>query len=169
MPPAELIDLETIDTGKVLYDLEAVRRGNPQRFEMEQLTAIVYVDCDGQLIVGYKDVGLDEFWVRGHMPEHPLMPGTLMCEAAAQLCCFYCHLVELVPDGFVGFAGIEGVRFRGQVRPGDRLILVGKGTKVRRRQTVFDVQGIVGGRMVFYGRIIGVPLASTTGTANQPA
>ncbi len=40
MPPAALVDPATIDTSKILYDLEAIRRGNPQRFEMEQLTAI---------------------------------------------------------------------------------------------------------------------------------
>jgi 3-hydroxyacyl-[acyl-carrier-protein] dehydratase len=45
---------------------------------------------------------------------------------------------------------MEDVRFRGPVRPGDRLMLVGKGEKVRRRQTVFDAQGFVDARMVFH-------------------
>ena len=56
---------------------------------MEQLTAIVHVDPEKHLVAGYKDVGNDEFWVRGHMPGYPLMPGVLMCEAAAQLCSYY--------------------------------------------------------------------------------
>ena len=73
----------------MLADREAIRQVNPQRFEMEQLTAIVYVDPVNHVIVGYKDVRHDEFWVRGHMPDYPLLPGVLMCEAAAQLCSYY--------------------------------------------------------------------------------
>jgi 3-hydroxyacyl-[acyl-carrier-protein] dehydratase len=159
MPPAALVDPTTIDTSRVLYDLEQIRQGNPQRFEMEQLTAIVALDRDNHLAIGYKDVRPDEFWVRGHMPDYPLMPGVLMCEAAAQLCSFYCHTIKLVEGGFIGFGGMEEVRFHGQVKPGDRLLIVAKASRVHRRQTVFDTQGFVGANMVFRGKIIGVPLS----------
>ena len=168
MPPTPLIDLAIIDTSRVLYDLEDLRRGNPQRFEMEHVSAIVHLDRDALVIVGYKDVRPDEFWVRGHMPGHPSMPGVLMCEAAAQLCGFFCHLIDIISDGFLGFGGMEHVRFRGPVKPEDRLMLVGKGEKVRRRQTVFDVQGFVDAHLVFYGRIMGVPLTNISGT-KKPA
>jgi 3-hydroxyacyl-[acyl-carrier-protein] dehydratase len=150
MPPVALVDPSTIDTTRVLADREAIRGANPQRFEMEQLTAIVHVDAVEHLAIGYKDVGPDEFWVRGHMPGYPLMPGVLMCEAAAQLASYYCHMINL--------AEMEDVRFRGPVRPGDRLVLVSKATRVHRRQTIFETQGFVGTNMVFHGRIIGVPL-----------
>ena len=85
MPPELHFDLAKIDFSNVVADLDAIRKVNPQRFEMEQLDAIVMVDFAQKLIVGYKDVRFDEFWVRGHMPGYPLMPGVLMCEAAAQL------------------------------------------------------------------------------------
>lgn len=160
MPPAALIDPATIDTSRVLADQEGIRQINLQRFEMEQLTAIVSVDRDQHLIVGYKDVRPDEFWVRGHMPDYPLMPGVLMCEAAAQLCSYYCQLISLIDDGFIGFGGMEDVRFRGQVRPGDRLVMIAKASRVHRRQTVFETQGFVDSNMVYHGRIIGVPLSS---------
>ncbi len=160
MPPVALVDPSTIDTTRVLADREAIRLGNPQRFEMEQLTAIVRLDPAEHLIIGYKDVGADEFWVRGHMPDYPLMPGVLMCEAAAQLASYYCHKINLAEGNFIGFGGMEDVRFRGQVRPGDRLVLVSKATRVHRRQTIFETQGFVGANMVYHGRIIGVPLAS---------
>ncbi|MBX6315291.1 MAG: beta-hydroxyacyl-ACP dehydratase [Isosphaeraceae bacterium] len=159
MPPVALIDPATIDTSHILYDLEGIRQGNPQRFEMEQLSAIVHLDREAHLIIGYKDVRPDEFWVRGHMPDYPLMPGVLICEAAAQLCSFYCHVIHLIDEGFLGFGGMEDVRFRGQVRPGDRLVMVGKAGRVNRRQTIFDTQGFVGTNMVYHGRIIGVPLS----------
>lgn len=159
MPPLALVDPSTIDTSKVLYDLEGIRQFNPQRVEMEQLTAIVHVDLDEGLVIGYKDLREDEFWVRGHMPGYPLMPGVLMCEAAAQLCSVLSRLKELIDkDGFIGFGGMDDVRFRGLVKPGDRLILVGKAIRLHRRQTVFETQAFVGSSMVYHGRIIGVPL-----------
>ena len=158
MPPAALIDPATIDTSRVLVDRAGIRQGNPQRFEMEQLTAIVTLDPDHHLIIGYKDVEPDEFWVRGHMPDYPLMPGVLMCEAAAQLASYYCYAIKLSQGGFLGFGGMEDVRFRGQVRPGDRLVLVCQAKKVNRRSTVFETQGFVDSNMVYHGRIIGVVL-----------
>ncbi len=63
-----------------------------------------------------------------------------------------------MPDGFLGFGGMEDVRFRGQVRPGDRLVIVAKSHRLHRRQTVFDTQGFVDDAMVYHGRIIGVPI-----------
>jgi 3-hydroxyacyl-[acyl-carrier-protein] dehydratase len=159
MPPVALVDPTSIDTSRVLVDQEGIRRANPQRFEMEQLTAIVLLDPAKHLIIGYKDVGQNEFWVRGHMPEYPLMPGVLMCEAAAQLCSYYCNAIKLHESGFIGFGGMEDVRFRGPVRPGDRLVLVSQAQRVHRRQTQFETQGFVDNNMVYHGRIIGVPLA----------
>jgi 3-hydroxyacyl-[acyl-carrier-protein] dehydratase len=160
MPPVALVDPATIDTSRVLVDREGIRQANPQRFEMEQLTAILAVDPEQHLIIGYKDVEPGEFWVRGHVPGYPLMPGVLICEAAAQLASFYSHELKIVQDGFLGFGGMEDVRFRGPVRPGDRLVLVGKAVRVNRRQTIFEVQGFVDNNMVFHGRIIGVPLST---------
>jgi 3-hydroxyacyl-[acyl-carrier-protein] dehydratase len=161
MPPAALIDPSTIDFSRPLVDREGIRLYNPQRYEMEQLTAIVSIDVENHLIVGFKDVRADEFWVRGHMPDYPLMPGVLICEAAAQLSSYYSKHVNLIDNGFIGFGGMEDVRFRGQVRIGDRLIIVAKATRVHRRQTIFDTQGFVGSNMVFQGRIIGVPIQTT--------
>ena len=158
MPPVALVDPSTIDTSRILADREAIRRGNPQRFEMEQLTAIVLLEKDEHLIIGYKDVEAGEFWVRGHMPDYPLMPGVLICEAAAQLASYYCHLINLAEGSFIGFGGMEDVRFRGQVRPGARRVLGSKACKVHRRQPIFETQGFVGSNMVFHGRIIGVPI-----------
>lgn len=158
MPPVALVEPSTIDTTRVMFDQDAIRAANPQRFEMEQLTAIVHVDPAAGLIIGYKDVTDDEFWVRGHMPDYPLLPGVLMCEAAAQLCSFYSHYIELMPGRFLGFGGMEDVRFRGRVRPGDRVIILAKALRVNRRQAHFETQGFVGENMVYHGKLIGVAL-----------
>ncbi len=158
MPPELHFDPANVDFGRVLADRAEIRRVNPQRYEMEQLDAVVYADPEQALVIGYKDVRPDEFWVRGHMPDYPLLPGVLMCEAAAQLCSFYVVTYKLLQGDFVGFGGMENVRFRGVVHPGDRLVLVGKGVRMNRRQTVFNVQGFVGSTMVFHADVLGVPL-----------
>jgi 3-hydroxyacyl-[acyl-carrier-protein] dehydratase len=81
-----------------------------------------------------------------------------MCEAAAQLCSFYVVTQGLLQGDFIGFGGLEEVRFRGLVRPGDRLVLVGKAKRIHRRQTIFNVQGFVGTTMVFHADVIGLPM-----------
>jgi 3-hydroxyacyl-[acyl-carrier-protein] dehydratase len=158
MPPELHLDPKQLDLSRVVADQDAIRRINPQRFEMEQLTAIVLLDTERHLVAGYKDIQPDEFWVRGHMPDYPLLPGVLMCEAAAQLCSYYITTQGLFRGDFIGFGGLENVRFRSPVRPGDRLILIGKGVRFHRRQTIFNVQGFVGDTMVFHADILGVPL-----------
>jgi 3-hydroxyacyl-[acyl-carrier-protein] dehydratase len=159
MPPEFHVVPASLDLTQVVADREAIRRINPQRFEMEQLSAIVLIDSERHLIVGYKDVRPDEFWVRGHMPDYPLLPGVLMCEAAAQLCSFYMISQHLVHTDFVGFGGLEKTRFRHPVHPGDRLVLVAKAEKLNRRQMTFDVQGFVGSTMVFQAEVIGMPMS----------
>jgi 3-hydroxyacyl-[acyl-carrier-protein] dehydratase len=157
MPPQLHFDMTLLDFGTVVADREAIHQYNPQRYEMEQLDAIIHLDTVHKIIVGYKDVRFDEFWVRGHMPGYPLMPGVLMCEAAAQLCSYFV-LSQHEVEGFLGFGGMEDIRFRSPVRPGDRLVLVAKETRFNRRQVIFNVQGFVHDRMVFHGDIIGVPM-----------
>lgn len=158
MPPEKHFDPADLDFNRVIADRAAIREINPQRFAMEQLTAVVHIDRDQHLFAGYKDVGPEEFWVDGHMPGYPLLPGVLQCEAAAQLCSFYTINQGLAAGDFIGLGGMENVRFRSPVHPGDRLVLIGKITKLNRRQTTFNVQGFVGATMVFHADILGVPL-----------
>ena len=154
-----LVDLNTIDFYRVVADIEEIRKYNPQRFEMEQLSAIVYEDPVNIACVGYKDVGHDEFWVRGHMPGMPLMPGVVMLEAVAQACCYCAHKFKLLGDATVGFGGLEEVRFREPVLTGDRLIVMCRLLKLRKPHLlVCEFQGVVGQRIVVEGQLKGIPI-----------
>ena len=106
MPPQTIYGLEIVDFDRPVFTIDEIRKVNPQRFEMEQLTAILHVDREGNGLIGYKDITPNEFWVRGHMPEFPLMPGVVLCECAAQLARFYARKYELLEGDFLGFGGM---------------------------------------------------------------
>jgi 3-hydroxyacyl-[acyl-carrier-protein] dehydratase len=166
-----LIDLCELDENRVLADLEEIRRHNPQRFELEQLTAIIFDDPERKLVVGYKDITPQEFWVRGHVPGMPLMPGVIICEAAAQLCSYYAHKHNLLGTAkMVGFGGLEEVRFRDPVRVGDRLVIVCQMLKLRvGALIVCRFEAYVRRNLVAEGVIKGVPLPVDALLAEQAA
>ena len=159
MPPKLLVDLTRIDLDQVTIGIDEIREVNAQRYEMEQLSGIIVHRPDEGYVVGFKDVRDDEFWVRGHIPGRPLLPGVLMIEAAAQLSSFYykMHMGKDDPR-FVGFGGVTDVKFRQTVEPGTRLIIIAAVREIKSRRAVFDTQEVVDGRLAFEATIIGMPV-----------
>jgi 3-hydroxyacyl-[acyl-carrier-protein] dehydratase len=154
MPPALIFDISGIDLNAVVADQEAIRAINPQRGDMEHLNGVCYYHDSGR-IVGYKDVRADEFWVAGHIPGRPLLPGVLMIESAAQLASFYVKGILKTP-GFIGFGGVEECKFRQSVQPGCRLYIIALQEVGRHRRFRSLVQGLVNGQVVFEATIVGV-------------
>ncbi len=153
MPPQLIFDISGIDLNATIADQEVIRRVNPQRGDMEHLNGIVW--NGPSTIIGYKDVRADEFWVPGHIPGRPLLPGVIMIEAAAQLASYYVKTV-VKWEGFIGFGGVEDCKFRQQVEPGCRLYLLAKHIHTRHRRFTSHMQGLVNGQVVFEATIIGV-------------
>jgi 3-hydroxyacyl-[acyl-carrier-protein] dehydratase len=153
-----ILDHSAYDLTKVVADLEEIQRYNRQRYEMAQLTAICYEDPQNCICVAYKDLGPDDFWVRGHMPGMPLMPGVIMCEAAAQAASYFALKYRLMDARVIGYGGLEDVRFRGVVRPGDRFVVVARLLKVRRVMLTCEFQCFVAQNLVCEGILKGVPL-----------
>lgn len=157
MPPALLFDLSTIDLTRVVIDKDGILAQNPQRYEFEQLDAIVHQDLDNQVVVGLRDIKADEWWTRGHIPGRPLFPGVLMIEAAAQLAGFF-GKNALSTDRFIGFGGVDKVKFREAVVPPAKMYMIARAVEIRPRRIICEVQGVVDGRLVFEGQITGVPM-----------
>lgn len=157
MPPQYLFDITGFDLNRILHDQEEIRQLNPQRGAMEHLNAIVHTDAAKGQIIGYKDVRADEFWVEGHIPGRPLLPGVIMIEAGAQLASFYTKKI-LQWQGFIGFGGVDGCKFRLPVTPGCRLHLLGLKTWERHRRVCCEIQGLVNGQLVFEAEIVGTQL-----------
>lgn len=154
-----IIPFAAFDEQSIVADRAEIQKYNPQRFEMFQLDAVVYEDLEKRICVGYKDLTSDEFWVRGHMPDMPLMPGVIMCEAAAQLSSYFVVKHDLLGSPRIGLGGLEEVRFRKAVVPGDRLLIMLSQLKCRRGAVIIcQFQGYVDQQLVVEGQIKGVPL-----------
>lgn len=155
-----IIDFNRFDENRVLADLETIRKYNRQRFEMEQLTAIVYEDTESNTAVGYKDLTENEFWVRGHMPSMPILPGVVICEIAAQLCSYFSQRLNLLgSDATLGFGGMNEVRFRGVVTVGQRLFVGCRLVRVRKGKLIVSrFEAAVDRKIVAEGEILGVAL-----------
>lgn len=152
-----LFDISHIDLNQVAVSAEEVGRLNPQCGDMRQLDHMIWMNPERTEAFGVKQVKPDEFWVSGHIPGRPLMPGVLMIEAGAQLCSIL-YKKKTGNTAFLGFTRCEDVAFRGQVVPGDSLYLLSKEVKFGERRFVSSVQGLVHGKLVFEGRITGMVL-----------
>lgn len=155
MPPKPLFDLSLIDPNNVQVSKDGVYQVNAHRFEFQMLDGIFFVNHNDGTSAGYRDVKSDEFWVRGHIPGRPIFPGVLMIETAAQLVSYYA-MTNSPGHGFLGFAGVDGVRFRGTVVPGQRVIMIGHMLEMRPRRCVGATQAFVNGEMVYEGLITGM-------------
>ncbi|MCA9285815.1 MAG: beta-hydroxyacyl-ACP dehydratase [Phycisphaerales bacterium] len=155
MASEELIDLSAIDLKATVADAAAIERLNPHRGLMRLLDRVIWLAPDRSAAVGAKEVTEHEFWVPGHIPGRPLMPGVLMIEAAAQLSS-YLFKVKTAEERFLGFTHVDKTSFRGQVVPGDTLFLVVKEVLFRPRRFTCDAQGFVNGRIAFETRISGM-------------
>lgn len=157
MPPQLLFDISQIDLSRVIHGIEEIRKYNKQRGDMEHLDGIVHVDVPHGRCIGYKDVGADEFWVAGHIPGRPLFPGVLMIEAAAQLASFYEARFGAL-TGFMGFGGVDEVKFRQPVLPGNRLHILFQHISHRHGRIHCRAQGVVNGKLAFEALIMGTKM-----------
>ena len=171
MPPQLWYDLDQYNYDKPLISLDEIRRVNPQRHEMEQLSGIVYISetADPIEVIGFKDLGEDEFWVKGHMPGYPLMPGVLICECAAQLAGFYARKFDVLKAGdYIGFGGMDEVRFRKPIYPPSRLIIAARSTRIKpKMRAEFEFQAVVNNELVAQGSLHGVPISRAQGVSTQ--
>lgn len=150
-----LLNLDAVDLSRDMVSKAEIARLNPHRGPIVQLDGILWHDEGYTCAIGYKDVRDDEFWVAGHFPGNPVMPGVLMVEAGAQMTSFLFYSRKGVPC-VAGFTRIEDTVFRGKVRPGDRLMILTKEIKYRPRIFISALQGLVDGKTVFESKITGM-------------
>ena len=152
-----VVDLDAIDLNTVRFGPSDLDADLPQTGHMRHCDGVLWHNPEFTAGVGVKIVRPDEFWVEGHIPGRPLLPGVLMIEAAAQMASFLNTKSGRV-KGFLGFTRADEISFRGQVVPGDRLLLLANLLEFNRRRFVSHCQGVVNGKLVFDGKITGMTL-----------
>ena len=96
-------------------DREEIMRILPHRDDMLLLDDIA--ESVGEA-VGHYTVRGDEFFLRGHFPQNPIVPGVILCEILAQSACVLMR--DVMDEGKIPmYTGLDKVRFRSPVRPGD--------------------------------------------------
>ena len=130
-------------------DIDEIIRFLPHRYPVLLVDRVDKV-VPGERIVGRKNVSANEPYLQGHFPGDPIMPGVLVVEALAQLCCIlaYQSRGRRASDGYQHYlAGVDNARFRRPVRPGDVLELRGKIVNERRQFMKFDAEALVDGEL----------------------
>ena len=113
------------DSDQVVIDVEGIKRLIPHRYPFLFVDRIVELVA-GERIVGIKNVSAGEPFFEGHFPAYPVMPGVIILEALAQCGAIMMLSVDDDDDGgpkIPFFAGVDKVKFRRQVVPGDQLRL----------------------------------------------
>lgn len=155
MPAEFVFDITDIDLNAIVADRAAIALVIPHRGDMLQIDRIVWHDQTLDHGIAVKEVRSDEFWVPGHIPGNPLLPGVLMIEASAQLASWMYH-TRSERYWFAGFTRIEDTTFRGQVVPGDDMYLLCKCLKYNIKRFICQCQGVVDGRIVFETKVTGM-------------
>lgn len=106
----------------------------PHRFPFLLVDKILEVEF-GKRAVGLKNVTMNEWFFQGHFPAYPVMPGVLIMEALAQVGAVALLGMEEYKGRIAFFGGLDGVRFKRQVMPGDVL---------RLEVEVLQFRGVVG-------------------------
>ncbi|MBK7645432.1 MAG: beta-hydroxyacyl-ACP dehydratase [Planctomycetes bacterium] len=157
MPSEHLLDFEKTDLSHVVATREDILKQIKQRGRFALLEGILDHGAESQVIVGFKDIRADDWWAQDHIPGRPIFPGALMVEAAAQLAT-YDYLVRNPPQEeiFLGFGGLDAVRFRSVIEPGVRMVFACKALRVRTRMFTYAAQGFVDRNLVFEAEIMGL-------------
>ncbi len=135
-----------------MMDSRRIQELIPHRDPFLLVDRVTDLDPEEISIVAQKNITEDEPYLEGHFPGNPIMPGVLVIEALAQtglICLFELKLIEPEADFF--FTGIEQVKFRRPVVPGDLLELHVKLLRNKRTLWKFEGRAFAGGQIAAEG------------------
>ena len=122
------------------YDIKRILELMPHRYPFLLVDRVISI-TPGESIVALKNVTINEPYFQGHFPSHPVMPGVMIVEAMAQTGGILAF--ESQPERLTGapvyFTGIDRVRFRRMVIPGDQLVF--NVELLKNRSNTFKMKG----------------------------
>ncbi|MCL1902877.1 MAG: beta-hydroxyacyl-ACP dehydratase [Oscillospiraceae bacterium] len=130
---------------------EEIKKILPHR---EPMLLLDEVELVGEVSVGRYTVKGDEFFLRGHFPGNPVVPGVILCEMMGQSACLL--VADDNPDGGAFtpyFTGMKNVKFKNKVLPGDTIEF--KCNKVAQKGAFYFIkaEGSVNGKTVVMGEL----------------
>ncbi len=139
---------------QTVFTIEDIHKLLPHRYPFALVDRIIeYVP--GQRAVGIKNVTFNEPYFQGHFPGRPMMPGVMIVEAMAQVGGIVLTQLPDMEGGLFVFAGIDKVRFRRPVVPGDQLVMTTELLSIKRRRFgKMQARAIVDGQRVAEGELM---------------
>lgn len=145
----------TYSSARSILSVEDIQKLLPHRYPFALVDRIIeYVP--GKRAVGIKNVTFNEPHFQGHFPGRPMMPGVMIVEAMAQVGGIVLTQLPDLEGGLFVFAGIDKVRFRRPVVPGDQLVMTTELISIKRRRfgkmlsrAVVDGQRVAEGELLF--------------------
>lgn len=106
-----------------MMDIKEIMTKLPHRYPFLLVDRVL--EMDSESITAIKNVTMNEPFFQGHFPSYPVMPGVLIIEAMAQVAGIHTiSTAEVVPENAIFFfMGVDAVKFRRQVVPGDQLVM----------------------------------------------
>lgn len=134
-----------------MIDIKKIQEALPHRYPMLLVDRVLEVDNDK--IVALKNVSINEPLFEGHFPDYPVMPGVLIMEALAQTAGVLELSKEENKGKLVFYAGMDKVKFKKQVVPGDQLIMTATFIKRRGTIAVVEAKAEVDGKLAASGTL----------------
>ncbi|MCX6987869.1 MAG: 3-hydroxyacyl-ACP dehydratase FabZ [Chlamydiae bacterium] len=135
--------LQTLSSS-IIFNVKEIAKILPHRYPFLLVDRIVYMNLDENIIIGQKNLTMNEQFFQGHFPDAPIMPGVLILEALAQTGGILVHQ-KGYNQKIAVLLSVKNAKFRRPVVPGDVLMLhasgihiSGKGGRVLAKATVND-------------------------------
>jgi len=142
-------------TDTTAFDIDGILKRLPHRYPFLMVDRVREV-VPGKSIVAVKNVSANEAYFEGHFPGHPVMPGVLIIEALAQAGGILAYESVAAEERIwiLYLAGLEEIRFKQTVRPGDQLVLRVELVKRKRNLWRFTAVAEVDGKLVAEAQIL---------------
>ena len=136
-----------------MLNIDQIKELIPHRYPFLLVDKVIELE-EGKRAVGIKNVTANEPFFQGHFPNYPIMPGVLIIEAMAQVGCVAMMSMDENKGKLGVFAGIDKVRFKKEVRPGDTLTMEVEMLSVRRNIGKATAKAFVGEELACTGELV---------------
>lgn len=136
-----------------MLNIDQIKELIPHRYPFLLVDKVIELE-EGKRAVGIKNVTANEPFFQGHFPDYPIMPGVLIIEAMAQVGCVAMMSIDENKGKLGVFAGIDKVRFKKEVRPGDTLTMEVEMLSVRRNIGKATAKAFVGEELACTGELV---------------